>query len=226
MTATINPKQGKTPGKRHTRKPKGWECRDHIGFNNTVRAHVNVSSGHFVQEPRPSDNASFALYIFTDGSARDVSRREKCAGWCFTAMKKLPRPGDKPMVEACGQVQTNTAERLYIGATRVTNNTAEMQGVIEALFRLNTCVEQGACHATNDVLITVDSLYVKGLIEKEIRGQRKQGARYVASPHVESDEEKNTTAHSLDTQATWGTPSQIAWQMLAHARNYSIICFD
>ena len=84
----------------------------------------------------------------------------------------------------------------------------------------------GAGHATNDVLITVDSLYVKGLIEKEIRGQRKQGARHVASPHVESDAEKNTTAHSLDTQATWGTPSQIAWQILARARNYSIICFD
>ena len=94
-------------------------CRDHIGFNNTVRAHVNVGSGHFVQEPRLSDNASFALYIFTDGSARDV------LGGSFTAMKKLPRPGDKPMVEACGPVQTNTGDRFYVGATRVTNNTAE-----------------------------------------------------------------------------------------------------
>ena len=188
---------------------------------------MNVGSGHFVQEPRLSDNASFALYIFPDGSDRDVSRREKCAGWCFTAMKKLPRPGDKPTVEACGPVQTNTAERLYIGATRVTNNTAEMQGVIEALFRLNTCVEEGACPPCHQRRADHGgSLYVKGLIEKEIRGQRKQGARYVASPHVESDEEKNTTAHSLDTQATWGTPSQIAWQMLARARNYSIICFD
>ena len=58
-------------------------------------------------------------------------------GWSFTA-----RPGDKPMVEACGPVQINTGENFYIGATSVTNNTAEMQGVIEALVRLNTCVER------------------------------------------------------------------------------------
>ena len=71
------------------------------------------------------------------------------------------------MEEACGPVQINTGERFYIGATRVTNNTAEMQGVIEALFWLNTCVEQGALQAANDVLITVDSLHVKGLIEEK-----------------------------------------------------------
>ena len=46
------------------------------------------------------------------------------------------------MVEACGAVQINTGENFYIAATRVTNNTAEMQGVIEALFLLTTCVEQ------------------------------------------------------------------------------------
>ena len=91
-----------------------------------------------------------------NGSARDVSRRQKCAGWGFTAMKKPLRPGDQPM-EAHGPVQI----------TRETNNTAEKQGVIEALFWLNTCVEQGALLATDDVLITVDSLNVKELIEEK-----------------------------------------------------------
>ena len=66
------------------------------------------------------------------------------------------------MVEACGKVQINTGENFYIGATRVTNNTAEMQGVIEALLWLNMCVERETLHANNDVLITVDSLCVKG----------------------------------------------------------------
>ena len=51
------------------------------------------------------------------------------------------------MVEACG--------------------TAEMQGVIETLFWLNTCVERGTLHADNDVLITVDSLFVKGLVDEK-----------------------------------------------------------
>ena len=71
------------------------------------------------------------------------------------------------MVEACGPVQISKGENFYIGATRVTNNTAEMQGVIEALFWLNTCVERGTLHADYDVLITVDSLCVKGLIDEK-----------------------------------------------------------
>ena len=73
---------------------------------------------------------------------------------------------NKPMVEACGPVQISKGETFYIGATRVTNNTAEMQGVIEAPFWLNTCVERRTLHATNDVLITIDSLYVKELIDE------------------------------------------------------------
>ena len=112
-------------------------------------------------------------------------------------MTKRLRPGDKPMVEACGPVQINTGENFYIGATRVTYNTAEMEGVVEALFWLRTCVERETVHANSDVLITVDSLYVKGLID-EIYRQRKQSARHAAESHVESDKEKNTTPHSLD----------------------------
>ena len=53
--------------------------RDHIGSNNTVRAQLNVGSDPFGQELWLSDNPSCALYIYTDGSARDVSRRQKCA---------------------------------------------------------------------------------------------------------------------------------------------------
>ena len=78
LTATIREKRGKP-----TEKPIGWECRDHIGSNNTVRAQLNVGSGPFGQEPRLSDNPSFALYIYTDGSARVVSRRQKCDGCSF-----------------------------------------------------------------------------------------------------------------------------------------------
>ena len=64
--------------------------------------------------------------------------------------------GAKPMIEACGPVQITKGEGFYIGATRAMNNTAEMQGVIEALFWLNSCVERGTLHAGDDVLITVD----------------------------------------------------------------------
>ena len=89
LTATIRERYGKTPGKRHFRKPIGWECNDHIAFNNTVRTQLNEGSGFFGQELRLSDNPSFALHIYTDDSAREESRTQKCAGWNFTSMTKL-----------------------------------------------------------------------------------------------------------------------------------------
>ena len=73
LTATIKERFRKPLGKRHVRKPTRWECNDHIAFNNTVRTQLNGSSGFFFfgQKLRLSDNRSFALYINTDGSARD-----------------------------------------------------------------------------------------------------------------------------------------------------------
>ena len=81
-----------------------------------------------------------------------------------------------------------------------TNSTAEMQGVIEALFWLNTCVEQGALRATNDVLITVDSLHVKGLIEEKFVARENRVLSTLLRHMWKSEEEKNTTTHSLDTR--------------------------
>ena len=45
------------------------------------------------------------------------------------------------MVEACGPVQTAEKADCY-GATRATDNAAEMQALIEAFFWLNSCVRQ------------------------------------------------------------------------------------
>ena len=45
------------------------------------------------------------------------------------------------------------------GATRATNNTVEMQAMIEALYWLNSGIE--------GKIITVESLYVKGLIDEK-----------------------------------------------------------
>ena len=174
LTATIRERYVKTLEKRHVSKPIGWECSDHIAFNNTVRTQL-VECGavaFFCQELRLSDNPSFALYIHTDGSARNETRTQKRAGWGFTAMTKRPRLEDKPMIEACGPVQISKREEFYIGATRATNNTAEMQGVIEVLFWLNSCLERGTVHADDGVLITVDSLYVKGLIDEKFIAPR------------------------------------------------------
>ena len=42
-----------------------------------------------------------------------------------------------------------------------------MQPLIEALLWLNSCVQQGNLPTFSIVMITVDSLYVKGLIDEE-----------------------------------------------------------
>ena len=71
------------------------------------------------------------------------------------------------MVEACGPVQTAEGVEYYLGAFRATNNTAEVQALIEALFWLNTCAEHKGLQSTSKVMITMDSLYVKGLVDEK-----------------------------------------------------------
>ena len=133
-------------------------------------------------------------------------------------MTKRPRLEEKPMIEACGPVQISKAEELYIGATRVTDNTARDAVLADELV---SCVERGTLHADDGVLITVDSLFVKGLIDEKFTAR----ARHVAVPHVESDKTKATTprfAGYAVTRAMWEMALQIAWQMRVHARSFSI----
>ena len=88
---------------------------------------------------------------------------------CFTAMKTYRNDGGgSPIVSACGLVQTDESGEQNIGwaATRSTNNTAEMQAMIEALHWLNSCIEGKLYSLSTKVLITVDSLYVNGLIDE------------------------------------------------------------
>ena len=75
----------------------------------------------------------FDLYLFTDGSARKISRKLTCAGWRFIGMNSYRNVVCAPVVSACGPVQTNEQGELWVGAMRATNNTAEMQAMIEAL---------------------------------------------------------------------------------------------
>ena len=78
-------------------------------------------------------------------------------GGVFAAMKTSPRHGDKRLVEACGRVRLSTGDEFCVGAARATNNTGEMQGLIEALSWPNSCVEQGVLQACSALMTTVDS---------------------------------------------------------------------
>ena len=79
-------------------------------------------------------------------------------------MKSYHGRDEVPMVESCGPVQTVEGE-CCVGATRATNSTAEMQALIDALLWLSSCEEQKGLPLSSKVMITVDSQYVKGLID-------------------------------------------------------------
>ena len=97
------------------RKPIGWECRDRISYDNRSACSSKVDDGHLAQESRHSDEASFALYVFTHGSARKLSHTETCAGWAFTAMNSLQNRDEVPLVEVCGPVETAERGELQRG---------------------------------------------------------------------------------------------------------------
>ena len=89
-----------------------------------------MDDGLSAQESRLSGEASFALFVFPDGSARNFSRKEMSVGWGFTAMKSHQNRDEVPTVEACGPVQIAEGGEHYLGAIRATNNnTAEMQAL-------------------------------------------------------------------------------------------------
>ena len=54
---------------------------------------------------------------------------------------------EAPMVEACGA----EGGEYYVGAIRATNNTAEMQALIGALFWLNTCAKHKGLQSSSKV---------------------------------------------------------------------------
>ena len=58
-------------------------------------------------------------------------------------------------------------EEYCVGAIRATNNTAEVQALIEALFGLNSYVEHDNLPIFSYVMKTVDSLYVRVLIDEK-----------------------------------------------------------
>ena len=63
--------------------------------------------------------------------------------------------------------QPTSDGEFWVGATRTTNNKAEMQALIEALYLLNSGIEDKSIPDDEKVMVTVDSLYVKGLIEQQ-----------------------------------------------------------
>ena len=134
------------------------------------------------------------LFVFTDGSATKVSRKLTHTGWGFCSNGKLSDWGRTPIVSACGPVQTNEDGEFWVCATRTTNNTAEMQALIEALNWLNSGIEDKSIPSCKKVMVTVDSLHVKGLIDQKCMARESK---------VESGQEQSEYQHALGTWTLW-----------------------
>ena len=113
-----------------------------------------------VHEPRLSDDSFFALFMFIGGSARDLQRERSYARW-FAAVTAYQAENNswRPMDQYNHQQKVPSTLVPHAPQTTL----GEMQGLIEALFWLNTRVEQGILQVYSAEMITVDSLYVKGL---------------------------------------------------------------
>ena len=117
----------------------------------------------------------------------------------FAAMISCQNREEVLLVEACGPLQTAEGGEHNVGAIRATNNTAEMQALIEALFWLNSCVEQKGLPSSSKVVITIDSLHVKGLIDEKFVA-RKNRALAILHCHM-----WKVTMKKLQLQTTLGT---------------------
>ena len=171
----------------------------------------------FGLELRLCEISSFALYVCTDGSAR--TRREH-----RTAMKKRPRCGDKPMIEACGPVQIKKRRGVLHRCNKSHEQHSGNAGGHRSSVLAELVCERGALQLDADVLFTVDSRHVKGLIE-EIFTARENRVLATLLGHVWKVTKKgyNSTFDGyVATRAIWETASLIASQTRAHAGSPSI----
>ena len=107
------------------------------------------------------------------------------------------------MVEACGPVQFAEGREYRVGAIRATNNTAEMQALIEALFWLNSCVEQDNLPIFRKVMITVDLLHVKWLIDEKFVARENRALATLGCHMWKVTEKKTATSQTMGTGTHW-----------------------
>ena len=70
---------------------------------------------------------------------------------------------------------------------------------------------------SSKVMVTVDPLYVNGLIDEKVCGEGEQGAGHFALSHVESDQEKAANSHAM------GTGTLSTWEILLRMRSQTCV---
>ena len=160
-------------------KPIGWRLTDRA-YCEDIKASCNIMSSGI-----PVVDGSNAWHLWCDGGTRTVptighrNRRTTIgAGWGFCLFPKgcqTPTCREEAILTRKGPVVLETSSSLYTGATRLTNNTAEMSAMIEICWFLLTihaphpnCVNTRrnvAIRTGDKVIIHPDSKYAMGIAQ-------------------------------------------------------------
>ena len=113
--------------------PIGWTCKD-FSFCDQIREHFGWRKPDLYSFPGTAQCFS----IYTDGSfASTRLRRSSFAGWGFAVFgwdKDIT--WEDALFRAQGSVITTQTDPMYIGAQRLSNNTAEISAIIEVCLWL------------------------------------------------------------------------------------------
>ena len=140
------------------------------------------------------------LFSFTDGSARQISRKRTVACWGLRLIEKYGKGNRLLIVSACGLVQTNIDGEFWVGATRSTNNTAEMQALIEALCWLNRGIGDKSITDDKGVIGGCSGFAVcQGPDRPEVRRKKDQRDCDASLSLVESGFKQGEHQHTIGT---------------------------
>ncbi len=100
---------------------------------------------------------------------------EQQCGWGFALYANgQPEIWENPVMELCGPTTLSDIDPLYVGAVRLSNNTAELQAPLEAMLWLLAQLDshQPVVQRSAQIQMTFDSLYVVKLLLGELRPVR------------------------------------------------------
>ena len=161
---SVDPSSGSRVRYQPPTRWKPWSAKD---YTRTNTPRVKVHKGHGpaglpapVHPPSPRE-----LVLFTDGGCVEnalVGEGEQLAGSGCVVLNGSRDDATAAAVRLYGPVITDPDDPMYMGATRGTNNTAELGGVGEALLWL-----RDYDHTNDDALILVDSQYAAAVVQAQ-----------------------------------------------------------
>ena len=161
-------------------KPIGWQMTDDR-FNDIVlskmSSYVLQNSCTYAFSDRSGSGSDLALgaintdvseiVTFTDG-AFFSRRRVPTAGWCFIAYDSVSKMEDvltttPPLVTALGPFILDRSHVMFVGATQLSNNVAELSALIEWCFWALSFLNGNRSRTNHVFSVYSDSSYVVGL---------------------------------------------------------------